>query len=110
MDGRGVAWVPYIPLPGLGWLAVALAPMSRLVRYHAWQGTLTTLGLLLFLLVMGLVARISDAAGYRTFMGAIAGIGLLVGLGQCGWGAAGAALGRFSRVRPWWDLAAILRR
>jgi uncharacterized membrane protein len=85
-DGRGVAWLCYVPLPGLALAAVLARPGDRLVRFHAWQGTLAILGLL------------------------AAGLALLGGLGQLGWGVASAARGRYGRLRPWWDLAALLKR
>ena len=109
-DGRAVAWLGYVPLPGLGLLAVALRPDARLVRFHAWQGTLAVLGLVLALFLVGLLARISDADGYRTALGFVSGLALLAGLLQLGYGIAQAASGRFGRLRPWWDLAAALRR
>lgn len=109
-DGRSVAWLSYVPLPGLALAAVALRPRDRLVRFHAWQGTLAILGLLLFLFAVGLLARISDASGYRAFLGFVSGLGLLAVLVQLGWGVAAAAMGRFTRLRPWWDVAAALKR
>ena len=108
-DGRSVAWMSYVPLPGLALLAVALDSRSRLTRYHAWQGTFTVLGLLAYLLVMGLLARLSEVGGYRTTLGALAGIGLLAGLAQCGWGMVAASMVRFIRIRPWWNLAVLVR-
>ncbi len=109
-DGRGVAWLGYVPVPGIGLAAVAIRPGDRLVRFHAWQGTLAVLGLLLFLFLVGLLARLSDAGGYRTAFGFVSGLGLLAGLIQLGWGIAAAAMGRFTRLRPWWDVAALLKR
>lgn len=103
-----MAWLAYVPVPGLALVPALLHPESRLARYHAWQGTATVLGLIGFLLVMGLLARLSDASAYRTAMGFVAGLGLLLGLGQCGWGMVAAALGRFARIRPWWDAVAAL--
>ena len=109
-DGRSVAWLGYLPLPGLGLVAVALRPDARLVRFHAWQGTLAVLGLVLALFVVGLLARISDASGYRTFLGFVSGVALLAAAVQLAYGVVQAVLGRYARLRPWWDLAAALRR
>lgn len=107
--GSRVAWLSYVPIPGLALVAVAAAPGDRLTRFHAWQGTLAVLGLLVWLLAIGLLARISDASAYRTTLGFVSGLGFLAGLVQLGWGIAAAVLGRFQRLRPWWDLAALLK-
>lgn len=80
------------------------------MRFHAWQGTLAVLGILCWLLVVGLLARLSDASAYRTTLGFLAGLGLLAGLVQLGWGMAAAGLGRYQRLRPWWDVAAFLKQ
>lgn len=104
-----MAWLAYVPVPGLAFLSVALRPGDRLTRFHAWQGTLAVLGLLLWLLLTGLLARLSDAGGYRTALGFVSGLGLLAGFVQLGWGIASAALGRFQRLRPWWDVAILLK-
>jgi hypothetical protein len=109
-DGRGVAWLCYVPLPGLALAAVMIRPADRLVRFHAWQATLAILGTLLFLFLVGLLAGLSDANGYRVFLGIVSGVGLLAALGQLGWGLVGAATGRYTRLRPWWDVAALLKR
>ena len=109
-DGRGVAWLSYVPLPGLALAAVMIRPGDRLVRFHAWQGTFAILGILLFLFLVGLTARLSEARAYRLALGLLSGIGLLAGLVQLGWGIASAATGKYARLRPWWDLAAMLKR
>lgn len=109
-DGRGIAWLSYVPLPGLALAAVLLRPGDRLVRYHAWQASLALLGGLLFLFAMGLLARLSGAGGYRAALGLLSGLGLVTLLVQLAWGAAAAARGRFARLRPWWDVAALLKR
>ena len=105
-----MAWLCYVPLPGLALAAVLARPGDRLVRFHAWQGTLAILGLLAGMTLFGLLAMASEAAGYRAFLGFVAGVALLAGLGQLGWGIASAARGRYGRLRPWWDLAALLKR
>lgn len=109
-DGRAVAWLSYVPLPGLALAAVMLRPGDRLVRYHAWQGTLAILGALVFLFLVGLAARLSEARAYRLSLGLLSGLGLLAVLVQLGWGVAAAATGRYARLRPWWDVAALLKR
>lgn len=106
MDGRGVAWLSYVPLPGLALVPLALHPDDRLARYHARQGTLLVVGLLLAMMLVGLLTLLSDASGYRTTVGLLSGVLLLAGVAQLVWGAVGAALGRYPRLRPAWDLAA----
>jgi uncharacterized membrane protein len=109
-DGASVAWLPYVPLPGLGLVAVALEPRSRLVRYHAWQGTALVLALLAAMILVGLLSvAVTDKAA-RGVLGFLAGLLLLAGILQMAWGGVAAALGRYVRLRPAWDLAAALRR
>lgn len=108
-DARATAWLSYVPLPGLALVPIALHPGDRLARFHAWQGSLAVLGLVVWLMFIGLLARLSDAFAYRTTLGFVSGLGLLAGLVQLGWGIAAAALGRFQRLRPWWDLAVLVR-
>lgn len=110
MDGRDVAWVSYIPIPGLALVPLALRPGDRLVRYHARQGTFLVVGLLAAMLLVGLLTLLSDSSGFRTTVGLLSGFILLAGVVQLVWGGVGAALGRYPRLRPAWDLAAMARR
>lgn len=110
MDGRAVAWLSYLPLPGIAFVPVLLHPRDRLCRYHAWQGTTLVLGLLAAMFLIGLMTLLSDAEGYRRAVGFVAGILLVAGVVQLVWGAIAAALGRFPRLRPAWDVAASIRR
>ena len=110
VDGRGVAWLSYVPLPGLALVPVLLHPGDRLARYHARQGTVLVVGLLAVMAVVGLLTLLSEAKGYRTLVGLLSGVVLLGGIAQLAWGAVGAALGRYPRLRPAWDLAAKWRR
>jgi len=110
MDGRGVAWLSYVPVPGLALVPVLLHPADPLARYHAWQGTAHTLALLAALLVMGFLTLLSKADAYRLLVGLAAGAVLVAGVAQLVWGAAGAAMGRYPRLRPAWDLAAAVRK
>lgn len=110
MDGRAVAWLSYVPLPGLALVAVRLHPEDRLTRFHAWQGTVLVVGLLAAMLVVGLLTLVSEAKGYRAVVGGLSGILLVAGVVQLVWGAVSAGLGRFVRLRPAWDVAAALRR
>lgn len=110
MDGRGVAWLSYLPVPGLALLPVWLHPQDRLARYHAWQGGLLVGGFFVLMLAFGLLTLLSDAKGYRQAVGLLSGTVLLVGVVQMVWGAVSSAMGRYPRLRPAWDLAAALRR
>jgi Na+/melibiose symporter-like transporter len=110
MDGRGVAWLSYVPIPGLALVPVLLNPGDRLSRYHAWQGTALVLGFLAVMFVVGLLTLLSEGKGYRAVVGSVAGILLVAAVIQMAWGAVGAAMGRYPRLRPAWDVAAALRR
>jgi len=108
-DGRGVAWLAYVPIPALAVVPVLLRPGDRLVRYHAWQGGTLVVLLLAVLVLVGLAARVLPA-GAQGPVGLLAGLLLLGGLVQLVYGAAGAAMGRFPRLQPAWGLASALRR
>lgn len=110
MDGRGVAWLAYLPLPGLALAQVRMHPADRLARYHAWQGTALVVGTYLALVLTGLLALLSDAKPYRALVGLAAGLVLLGAVVQMLWGMAAAATGRFTRLQPAWSLAALVRR
>lgn len=101
-----VPWLSYVPVPGLQVVAVWLAPDDPLTRYHAWQGGVLVAMLYAFLVVVGLLARASDAPAYLATMGLASGFGLLAGLAGLVYGAVSAARGRYGRVRPAWDLLA----
>lgn len=110
MDGRGVAWLGYLPIPGLALAALAAAPTARLVRYHAWQATMLVALLYLWLIAIGMLSLLSTAPAFRTSLGLISGIGLVAALVQLALGGVAAARGLYPRLRPAWDLAALLRR
>jgi Na+/melibiose symporter-like transporter len=110
MDGRGVAWLSYLPIPGLAVIPVLLHPGDRLARYHAWQGGLLVGAFFVLMFVFGLLMLLSEAAGYRQTLGLLSGLVLVVGVVQMLWGAVASALGRYPRLRPAWDLASALRR
>ncbi len=110
MDGRGVAWIGYIPVPGLSFVPVLLRPDDRLTRYHAWQSGMLVIGLWFLLGLTGFFLRVSEAEAFRSIVGVIISLVLLVGLVQLGWGAVQAARGAYPRLRPAWDLAAMVRR
>lgn len=110
MDGRGVAWLSYLPVPGLALVPVLLHPADRLTRYHAWQGGLLVGALWVLMSLFAVLILAIDAKGFRDVAGFLFGILLLAGLGQMAWGAVASALGRYPRLRPAWDLAAAVRR
>ncbi|HEX2065759.1 MAG TPA: hypothetical protein VHI93_03005 [Candidatus Thermoplasmatota archaeon] len=108
MQGKAVAWVAYLPVPGLGLVPALAAPRDPLARYHARQGGLLVLLLYVLLLGVGLASRAAPQAQHSLALAA-AGV-LLLGLVGMAWGLVGAARGRYVRVRPVWDLCAVLWR
>jgi hypothetical protein len=110
VDGRGVAWLSYLPIPGLAFVPVLLHPGDRLTRYHAWQGGLLVGGLWLGMILFALLILAIDAKGFRDFAGFLFGLVLIAAFVQMVWGGVASAMGRYPRLRPAWDLAAALRR
>lgn len=104
-----VPWLSYIPVPGMAFVAVWADPDDRLTRYHAWQGGLLVVAVYVLLISLGLLVRLSDAAGYLATMGLLSGLLLLGGLAGIVWGMVGALRRRYVRVRPVWDVLASLR-
>lgn len=102
-----VPWLSYVPVPGIQLAAVWAAPEDPLTRYHAKQGG-ALVGLLYgWLILIGFLAGISDAAGFQATMGLLAGFPLLAALVGAVWGMVAAARGRYTRLRPVWDLLAV---
>jgi hypothetical protein len=110
VDGRGIAWLSYLPIPGLAFVPVLAHPGDRLARYHAWQGGLLVGGLWALMTVFALLILAIDAKPFRDGAGFVFGVLLIAGLVQMVWGAVSSAMGRYPRLRPAWDLAAALRR
>ena len=104
-----MAWVAYLPFPGLFALAVLAYPRDRLVRYHAWQGGTLVVLLYAWLTLWGLAAAPAPA-GAQEAMGVAAGAGLLLAAFGLAWGGVSAARGRYPRIRPVWDLLAAIGR
>lgn len=101
----GVAWLSYLPVPGLAYVAVRLAPSDRLVRFHAWQGGILVGAAYVALFVAGLLLSLPGMASGAQAMGYVLGPFVLAVLVGCVVGAIGAVRGRYTRVRPAWDLA-----
>lgn len=110
MDGRGAAWLSYLPVPGLALVPVLLHPGDRLARYHAWQGGVLVGGLWVLMTLFALLILAIDAQAFRAGAGFLVGVLLIAALVQMVWGAVASARGRYPRLRPAWDLAAALRR
>lgn len=108
MDGKAVAWVAYLPLPGLGLVPAWSAPHDPLARYHARQGGLLVGLLYAALLLLGILAQ--AAPGTKDVLALLAAPVLLFGIAGMGWGIAGALRSRYVRVRPVWDLCAAIWR
>ncbi|HUR63108.1 MAG TPA: hypothetical protein VM241_01365 [Candidatus Thermoplasmatota archaeon] len=106
MDGKAVAWVAYLPIPGLGWVPALAAPHDPLARYHARQGGLLVGLLYVFLLAIGLLGLALPAA--EKPLALLAAPVLLLGAAGMAWGILGALRARYVRVRPVWDLCAAI--
>lgn len=110
VDGRGVAWVGYVPVPGLFLVPLLAAGGDRFARYHAWQSGVLVLGTYVLLMVVGLLGLLSDAKAYRTLVGFVAGVVLIGAFVQMVLGMVGTGMRRYPRLRPAWDVVALLRR
>jgi hypothetical protein len=108
VDGKAVAWVAYLPLPGLGLVPAWAAPHDPLARYHARQGGVLVGLLYALLLGIGLLGQAFPGASPAIAI--VAAPVLLLGLAGILWGLAGALRARYVRVRPAWDLCALLWR
>lgn len=97
-------WLSYVPLPGLHLVATWLAPADPLTRFHARQGAWIVVPLWIWLLIIGLLTPLSDAAGWLATMGLLSGLPLAAALVAGLVGVVGAAMGRYTRIRPVWDL------
>ncbi len=103
-------WLSYLPIPGVGIIAVWTAPEDPHVRFHAWQGSVLVLAAYVVLIVLGLLGRISDAGWYAATIGLLAGVWFLAVIVGLVWGIVAAARGRYDRIRPVWDVLSALRR
>jgi hypothetical protein len=102
----GVPWLAYIPIPGLHLAATWAAPTDPLTRFHARQGGFLILTLYLWLLIVGFATSMSDSPAFLAAMGLLAGIPLFAALVAMIVGIAAAAMGRYARLRPIWDILA----
>ncbi|MEK6985864.1 MAG: hypothetical protein AABX89_05750 [Candidatus Thermoplasmatota archaeon] len=106
MNGRAVAWLAYIPLPGLFLVPLLGARGDRLARFHALQGGVLTIAFLVLLMLSGFYAFARNGTKAAPVDAAIlSALLFVVGLAYLVIGAIAAARGRFTRLRPVWDLA-----
>lgn len=106
MNGRAVAWLAYLPLPGLFLVPLLGARGDRFARFHALQGGVLTLTFLVLLMLSGFYAFARNGTKAAPVDAAILSALLFVaGLGYITVGLIAAARGRFTRLRPAWDLA-----
>jgi hypothetical protein len=107
VNGRSVAWLAYVPVPGLFLVPLWGARGDRLARFHAIQGGVASLTVLVLLALCGLYAYArsgtSAAAVDAQLLSAAV---LLAGLAYLAAGAVAAGRSRFLRLRPFWDAAA----
>lgn len=101
---QGVAWLAYVPIPGVALLVAITAPNNRLVRFHARQATVIVLFAYVMLILFGLLAKVMPAA--EATVTPAAGVVVAILLIAVMVGGIGAARGRYNRVRPFWDLVA----
>lgn len=105
-----MAWIAYLPLPGAALVGVFTEPEDPHTRYHAWQGTTWVVLGYITLVALGSLARLSSTGGFVTVMGFLVGAVLSIWMGGLVWGILSAAMGRFARLRPAWDLLVLLGR
>jgi hypothetical protein len=106
VDGKAVAWVAYLPLPGLDLVPAWAAPHDPLARYHARQGGVLVGLLYVLLLAIGFLGQAMPDAS--PIIAIVAAPVLLLGLAGIAWGIFGALRARYVRVRPAWDICAAI--
>ncbi len=105
-----VAWLSYVPVPGLQWVAVRIAPADPLTRYHAKQAGLMVAVLYVWVFTIGLLTGLDDSPAYLATMGLLAGVPAAAILISLVVGLVGAARRRYARIRPFWDFLALVTR
>lgn len=103
-------WLGYIPVPGLSWLAVVLAPEDPLTRFHSLQATVLVAALYAWLLFIGILTGLSDAAGFLATMGILAGTAMVAAIVAIAIGIIAAVRGHYTRIRGAWDIMVLTRR
>ncbi len=108
MSGRAVAWLAYVPLPGLFLIPLLGHRGDRLARFHGIQGGIVTVAFLLLLMLSGFYSYArSGTTASAPDAAILALVVMLGGLGYLVAGAVAAGRGRFLRLRPAWDVARV---
>lgn len=94
---RWMAAVSYLPVPGLGFVAVYAAPKSRLARFHGVQGGVLVLASWILMASAGALLTVPGMAWLATVIVVVYVAAALVGSGS-------AARGHFARVPGVWHI------
>ncbi len=105
-----LAWLAYIPVPGLALVPAWVDGQDRLTRFHAWQGGALVLLFWVGLILIGFLGRASDAGGFQTFVGTLSLGWIVAALVGMVWGIVASARGEYQRIRPVYDVLALFGR
>jgi hypothetical protein len=105
-----LAWIAYLPVPGLALVPALARPLDRFHRYHARQGGWAVVAWWLGLLLWGVLAMASEASVYRVIIGSFTMAWLVAGVAMVAFGVVWSVTGRYGRLRPVWDVLSLLRR
>lgn len=105
-----VAWLAYLPLPGLAVVPALVHGDDRLARFHAWQGGVLVVIVWILLAILGALLKVSDASGYQGFIGFLALVVLIAYIVAASIGIVAVVREQFVRVRPVYDVLALVNR
>ncbi len=91
-----LAWLAYVPVPGIQLVPVLVRPDDPHVRFHAWQGFLTVLAGWMTIVALGLLAALGGIMAL--IAGTLAAWALVLLVAVLVWAAMGAAAGRYPRI------------
>ncbi len=105
-----LGWIAYLPLPGLALVPALVERYSRNARFHAWQGGALVVLLWVVLILLGLLARISGGEAMEAIIGTVTLLVMIAYLVGAITGAIAAGRDRYIRVRPVYELVALIKR